>query len=262
MATYIIGDIHGCYAKLNDLLEKISFNPYQDKLISVGDIINRGPNSLAVIELLSSLPNFQMVLGNHDLHLLILHNKIIKPRAKDILQEILQHPKIGFYCDFIKHSPLCLYLEKPDLLICHAGLYPKWSVQDALKYNMQYHTYINNNFNYFINNIYSDTPVAWRNDLSEIDAIRFIVNSFTRMRYLDKQLNLNLKLKFAEPVNNHIYWFQANNSALKNTKVVFGHWSMLNGNTSSKQFICLDTGSVYQGMLSTLQVDNMQIHSV
>ena len=128
MATYAVGDIQGCHTELVQLLEKISFDPVADRLWLVGDLVNRGADSLQVLRLVKSLGESAItVLGNHDLHLLAVANGTGRLHRGDTLDEILNAPDREELLNWLRHQRL-LHVEG-DFVLVHAGLLPGWTAR-------------------------------------------------------------------------------------------------------------------------------------
>ena len=185
MTDYVVGDIQGCLIGLDKLLTQIGFNPHQDKLIAVGDLVARGENSLGVLELCYSLGNsFTSVLGNHDLHLLTTQAGLKQVKASDKLAPLLQSKKINQYIDWLRQYPLA-YQYDDNTLISHAGLYPGWSFAQAIRYSDEIQCLLQQpDFAKQINTLYGNQPYSWHSKLTGKQRLRFIINAFTRMRYI------------------------------------------------------------------------------
>lgn len=259
MADYVVGDIQGCYAGLNKLLDQISFNPKHDRLIAVGDLIARGEDSFRVLKLCRSFgKSFTTVLGNHDLHFLVTQANLKPTKEADRLDRLLNHKHLNRYVDWLRQFPLA-YQYDPNTLIAHAGLYPTWSFAQALNYSKEIETVLQEKqFAESINALYGNRPHCWHKGLSGKDRKRFIINAFTRMRYLTtKNCGLEFKAKMSpENASSEIQpWFKKHNPHLApQQRVIFGHWASLDGLTHSEQFIALDTGYVWGKKLTALNL--------
>ena len=258
MATYVIGDIQGCYKGFTQLLKSIRFRPQKDKLIAVGDIVARGEDSLSVIQYCHDLgERFSMVLGNHDLHLLAIHAGLRKPKASDKLGKLLKHPDIDQYIDWLRSFPLVKTWKK-DTLIVHAGLYPMWSFEDAKQASKIINKQLTSkHYVKLLSHMYGNTPDTWSSQLSGMDRSRFIINACTRMRYLTPHLALDFACKTAPASAPDILqpWFQKYNPHLTAQQtVIFGHWASLQGRTDSTQFIATDTGYVWGNKLTAVNL--------
>ncbi|MCF2949707.1 symmetrical bis(5'-nucleosyl)-tetraphosphatase [Paraglaciecola aquimarina] len=266
MATYIVGDIQACLSGLQKLLKKVNFCPKTDKLIAVGDLIGRGPEALDTLEYLMGLGNnFDTVLGNHDLHFLAIYAGVRKAKASDKFDDLLASPKIETYIDWLRQKPLALTLDK-QTLICHAGLYPQWSIKQGVKYSKEISQILGSSqWKIFLANMYGSQPNIWHDKLKGAERNRFIVNAFTRMRFLEQKSALNFDCKSTpedapkklEP------WFNITNSQLtKHQSIIFGHWAALQGKTRLKNIIGLDTGYLWGLSMTLLDFDTKIKYSV
>mgnify|MGYP001818327599 FL=1 len=252
MTTYAIGDLQGCYNALQRLLDKVQFEPGQDTLWLAGDLVNRGPNSLATLRFVKSLgDNAVTVLGNHDLHLLAIaaDHKTTKDPG---LKEILAAPDLDELIDWIRKQPVLHYDAKLDFAMVHAGIHPSWTLQQALDYAEELHQILSgDNYLDFIHQMYGNKPRSWREDLNGWERLRFIVNVFTRMRYCDIDGKLNLKDK--GPIGSQgadsLPWFDMPKRKTRKQRILFGHWSTV-GRLERKDVYALDTGCVWGGSLS------------
>lgn len=257
MTTYAIGDLQGCYHALQRLLDKIQFEPGQDQLWLAGDLVNRGPDSLATLRFVKSLgDNAVTVLGNHDLHLLAIaaDHKTTKDPG---LKEILAAPDLDELLDWIRKQPLLHYDAKLDFAMVHAGIYPGWTLQQALDYADELHQVLSgDNYLDFIHQMYGNKPRGWRDNLSGWERLRFIVNSFTRMRYCDADGKLNLKDKgpLGSQGADSLPWFDMPKRKTRKQRILFGHWSTV-GRLDRQDVYALDTGCIWGGDLTSLKLD-------
>lgn len=257
MATYAIGDLQGCYDALQRLLEELHFDPARDQLWLAGDLVNRGPDSLATLRFVKSLGDSAItVLGNHDLHLLAIaaDHKTTKDPG---LREILAAPDLDELVDWVRKQPLLHYDAKLGFALVHAGIYPTWTLQQALDYAEELHQVLaSDDYLDFIHHMYGNKPKSWRETLSSWDRLRFIVNSFTRMRYCDSDGKLNLKDKGppGSQRSGSFPWFDMPNRKTVNERILFGHWSTAGG-LERQDVYALDTGCIWGGDLTALQLD-------
>lgn len=260
MQNFVIGDIQGCYKGLRSLLKKAKFDPNKDKLWAVGDLVARGPNSLETLKYLHDLgAHFETVLGNHDLHLIAMAHGLNTPKAADKLDPLMQHKSFSKLIDWLMTKPLAAKPSK-GVFISHAGLYPAWSVKEALRLSDEVTADLRNNASAFLKEMYGNTPTLWEQQLDGAKKNRFVVNAFTRMRYLDG-LELEFKTKCSPELSppNLQPWFEVNNAKLKpKSVIIFGHWASLMGNTQKKNIIGLDTGYVWGKELSLYQIETKQ----
>lgn len=266
MATYIVGDIQGCFGGLQRLLEKVDFSSIKDRLIAVGDLIGRGTQPLETLNYLHSLgSSFDTVLGNHDLHLLAIYAGIRKAKPADNLENLLDSPELKTHIEWLRHKPLAL-MANEHTLVTHAGLYPEWSVKKALKLSLEVSEQLQGkDWKGFLGNMYGNQPSIWHKSLSGSQRLRFIVNAMTRMRFIENQNELDFHCKTTTDLapENLIPWFKVINKKLKaNQKIVFGHWASLNGNTHLQQFCGLDTGYVWGQDMTILELTSNKLYSV
>lgn len=259
MAIYAIGDIHGCYHEFKKLLKKIEFNPDKDKVFLVGDLINRGPKSLKVLDLIISNPSSIFpVLGNHDLAFLVFAKGLIKLKKKDTYDEITNHPECDKYINFLRSLPLMHYIPKIDTAICHAGIDPQWSISEALSLSQEVSSIFGNDIDYdkFIPTMFGNEPNKWDDSLNGNDRIRAIINSFTRMRFLLKDgcLDFDSKSTLVDASEELIPWFRFPQRNNENTRIIFGHWAAL-GLHEENNTICIDSGCVWGEKLTAIRLD-------
>lgn len=266
MSTYIIGDVHSCYRELKLLLEKIDFST-KDKLVFTGDLINGGPYPIDTLNLIMDLNvnnKAKVILGNHDLSLIALAKEKINIEDKTGFLPIIEHKKANQYISWLQRLDLLYYDDKLDFVAVHAGILPEWSLDEAIQYAKEAQdVFRGDKADDFFANMFGNEPNKWNSDLSGWDRIRFIVNVFTRMRFCHKDGSLELKNKGpAEQESiDEIPWYLMNNRIGK-TRVFFGHWAAILGNTGKKQYISVDTGCMWGGKLSAYRVEDNKIFSV
>jgi len=251
MANYVIGDIQGCFGALECVLEKASFNPTVDTLWSVGDLINRGSDNLSTLRwFYTHRASVQVVLGNHDLHLLAVAAGVGKPSKSDNFQDILTAPDSEQLLNWLQQQPL-FFREGNDLLV-HAGIPPVWSAEKSEQLAAEVSDCLRGPYaKRFFKTMYGNEPARWSPHLSGYARLRVITNYLTRMRYCTATGLLDLKSKGPEPRHKKLQkekiapWFAHPNALAKGERVFFGHWASLNGHTQSSQFIGLDTGCVW-----------------
>jgi len=268
MSTYAIGDIHGCYKELQEMLKLIKFNPEKDILWSAGDIINRGPNSLEVLRFFKNLgERTVVVLGNHEFHLLAMANGRTEfSRPKDTLETILKAPDLPELIEWLRFRPLLHYDEQFDSTLIHAGLAPQWNFQQARYYAREVETVLRGkNYKKFINKLYGNKPTKWSNTLKGWDRLRFIVSCFTRIRYCDRNGRLLFNKKDA-PMP-HIEtndvgqpWFLIPRAS-QNMNIICGHWSRL-GCYEGFGIRALDSGCLWGGMLTVIRLEDNKTFSL
>lgn len=251
---YAIGDIQGCYRELIALLNKVDFNDRTDRLWLVGDLVNRGPDSLAVLRFLSKLATPPIVtLGNHDLHCLAVYYKAIPPNQEDTLQDLLAAKDIEHLCHWLQQHPLCVYDETLNVFMSHAGLPPCWTIKEALSYSQEVETVLRSgqSLEYF-NHMYGNDPALWVDTLTGYDRLRLITNYFTRMRYLRTDGSLSLKEKAISDNPDLKPWFDFERQNKAHADILFGHWAALEGKVNKPGIYALDTGCVWGEQLTAL----------
>ena len=259
MAIFAIGDIQGCVMPLEQLLERIGFDPLHDQLWLTGDLINRGPNSLATLQLLRSFGDCVIaVLGNHDLHFLAVASGVQRARSNDTLSTLLKSSDLGDIVDWIRSRPLMHCDKSIKTVLVHAGIYPGWSRKRAKSLASEVESALRgDDYVDFIQAMYGNRPSKWNPDMGPKERFRFIVNAFTRMRYCDRKGNLNLAQKGSPGSQPKRYrpWFELDNVKCKGWRIVFGHWASL-GCRQMGRFISLDSGCVWGGRLTATRLDD------
>ena len=258
MATYAIGDIQGCYDELQRLLEHLDFSETRDQLWFVGDLVNRGPNSLEVLRLVKSLGDAAVtVLGNHDLHLLALAHGNPKHKHSSNLNEVLRAPDRDELIYWLRHRPLLHRDKKLAFSMIHAGLPPQWTMKTARACAREVESVLrgDRHVEYFLG-MYGNEPRIWDQDLQGMARWRFITNCFTRLRFCAPDGSLQLQRKGApdNDTHKHIPWFAHPQRASRKKRILFGHWSTLGFNASHNTW-ALDTGCLWGGKLTTLRID-------
>lgn len=266
MSTYAIGDIHGCYDKLMTLLDFIQFNESSDALWFVGDLVNRGAASLAVLNFVKDLKcEKHIVLGNHDLHLLAVAYGEKQLKESDTLNEILTAPNRDELLNWLLHRPFLHHDEELKCVMVHAGIYPLWDLEQAKQYANELALFFKSQeITSFLKNIYGNHPDRWSENLSGFDRYRFMVNVFTRMRYCfnDGRLELKTTCPIGEKANDLIPWFQFKNRKPIKQKIIFGHWASLRGVTEDQDMIAIDTGCSWGEQLTAIRLEDMTRFSV
>ena len=259
MATYVIGDLQGCYENLHKLLNSLDFDLTQDKLWFAGDLVNRGADSLNVLRFVKSLGDLAVtVLGNHDLHLLAAYYSGAKLKSGDTLDEILDAPDSEELMYWLRHRPLLHHDIDLNFSLVHAGIYPGWKMSEAMARAKEVETILQDGtYHQFFLHMYGNKPEFWSEQLQGMDRLRFITNAFTRMRYLKPDLSFDLTAKGAPSKlknTNVIPWFEFKQSSIKFNRVAFGHWSTLPTGQYGNCF-ALDSGCVWGGQLTALRID-------
>lgn len=257
MATYVIGDIQGCFEPLTRLLKKINFNSNQDCLWFTGDLVNRGPASLEVLRFVKSLKYSQVVLGNHDLHLLsVLYGKASLDR-QDTLDPILNAPDREELGTWLRHRPLLHHNAVFGVVLVHAGLPPQWDLNKALQCAHELEAVLQSNHcSGFFEHMYGDFPRRWNDTLEGWDRLRVIANCLARLRFCDTEGNLDLNTKGSVPKKEYFPWFKVPNRRSKGLKIIFGHWAALAGKTNDPNTIALDTACVWGHCLTAMRLED------
>ena len=249
MSTYAVGDIQGCYDVLCRGLDKINFDQSNDTLLCVGDMVNRGPDSLKVVNLIKSLENQCVtVLGNHDIHLLSMIYGIRNPKHLDTVEDILTCSEKQDLADWFRHRPLMVVNKQQRFVMSHAGIYPWWTLKQAKKRAEEVETILKDETSCIklLHKVYGNRPNVWNKNLRKTARYRFILNAFTRMRFCSPKGRLNLKESgySGKTRKNRIPWFDLDNPSLSDYRIIFGHWSSL-GLLNTENFLGLDTGCVW-----------------
>ena len=257
MALYAIGDIQGCYDEFQRLLEKLDFDPRADQLWLVGDLVNRGPKSLEVLRFVKSLGKGAItVLGNHDLHLLAVAAGSGRAKSDDTLDSIQKAPDRDELLGWLRHRSLLHHDAARGYVMLHAGLPPQWDLPQAQRCATEVETMLRSaDYQEFFQHMYGNKPDLWSQGLSGWARLRFIVNCFTRLRYVDDAGRITHKEKGAPHARGHLTpWFRAPGRKTAATKIIFGHWSTL-GLVLENNVYALDTGCVWGGALTALRLD-------
>ena len=258
MALYCIGDIQGCGSAFERLLAHIDFSPSRDTAYLLGDLVNRGPDSLAVLRRCMGLGDaVRPLLGNHDLHLLAAAYGARKPSRRDTLAQVLEAPDRDTLLDWLRQQPLAReHLHAGErLLMVHAGVLPAWSADDTLARAAEVHAVLRGpDLEAFLHTMYGNTPDRWSDDLAGTDRLRVIVNALTRLRFCtpDGAMDFESTESAATPPEGLLPWFDAPGRRSAGTLVAFGHWSTL-GWMDRADLLGLDTGCVWGGCLSAVR---------
>jgi bis(5'-nucleosyl)-tetraphosphatase (symmetrical) len=259
LALYAIGDVQGCDNELGALLDLLRFSPDRDRVWIVGDLVNRGPDSLKVLRRIRALGDAATVtLGNHDLHLLAVALGHGRLRSDDTLGELLAASDRDVLLEWLGSRPL--FHEDLALNVCmlHAGLAPQWDLGLARSCAREFETALRHNPEKLFEHLYGDQPDLWSDGLQGDERLRFIANCFTRLRYVDADGRLMLRAKGSPRKSQAkalIPWFEAQGARWRGSRIVFGHWSTL-GFFSNADVTGLDTGCVWGDSLTALRLDD------
>lgn len=259
MALYLIGDLQGCDEPLQRLLDKIDFSPSRDRLIVLGDLVNRGPASAKVLRRIQGFGGAaQSLLGNHDLHLLGVAHGARKMGRKDTLAAILDAPDRDEMLEWLRHQHVALRhdIGGGTLLTVHAGVLPQWTVDDTMRLAGELESALQGpDVAEFFRTMYGNEPAQWSDSLTGAARLRVIVNALTRMRYCSGKGVMEFESKDAEAgaPEGFMPWFDVPGRKTSKATVAFGHWSTL-GWVSRPDLISTDTGCVWGGCLSAVRI--------
>ncbi|WP_205229780.1 symmetrical bis(5'-nucleosyl)-tetraphosphatase [Azospira oryzae] len=263
MATYAVGDIQGCFASLQALLEKCSFSPEFDRLWLVGDLVNRGPRSLETLRFVKGLGDRAVtVLGNHDLSLLMAAEGFGKRHRSDTIDDILAAPDRDELLHWLRHQRL-MHVQG-DYAMVHAGLLPAWSVAEARTLAGEVEQALQaENYREFLANMWGSEPGAWDSSLTGWPRLRVIVNAMTRMRFCSPAGEMDFKAKgeLSQAPAGYLPWFEVPGRRSAATVLVTGHWSAL-GLRLEPNLLALDSGCLWGGKLSALRLEDRALFQV
>lgn len=259
MARYIVGDIHACLEELKALLKQVNFSAQHDELWAVGDLIGRGPKPEATLEFLADLgPAFKCTLGNHDLHALAVLCEVRESHPKHNLDPLLHSSERDHWIDWLRHHSLMLVDLERHHVVSHAGIYPEWGIHEALTYAQEIEDKLSGaHFVDLLTDMYGSEPSTWSDTLTGTERARFIINAFSRMRYLTSAGALDFSEK------KHPYTIQ--NKTLSpwyirwpktEWTLFFGHWAALMTQTERPDVIGLDSGCVWGKSLTMIHADS------
>ncbi|MCP1644673.1 bis(5'-nucleosyl)-tetraphosphatase (symmetrical) [Pseudomonas citronellolis] len=261
MATYAVGDLQGCLEPLKQLLQRVAFDPTRDKLWLVGDLVNRGPQSLETLRFLYAMRDSVVcVLGNHDLHLLAVAYNAERLKKADTLREILEAPERDDLLDWLRNMPLVHHDAQRDVTLVHAGIPPQWTIEKSLQRAAEVEEALRDDqrLPLFLEGMYGNEPAKWDKKLHGIDRLRVITNYFTRMRFCtpDGKLDLKSKEGLGTAPEGYAPWFSYPARKAAGRKIIFGHWAALEGQCDVPGLYALDTGCVWGGSMTLLNVDS------
>jgi bis(5'-nucleosyl)-tetraphosphatase (symmetrical) len=255
---FAIGDIQGCAAAFDALLRKLGFRPSRDRLWLVGDLVNRGPDSLGVLRRVMGLGrSVTCVLGNHDLHLLatVAGRRELSPA--DTFHDVLDAPDLGEIVDWLRHRPLLHYAAPTKRVLVHAGIPPRWTVTQARAEARDVELQLRSRrWRHALKEMYGGEPSAWSSKLRGADRCRYTINALTRMRYCDRRGRLDLS--YSGPPGTQpkglVPWFDFPDRPAARVHIVFGHWAAL-GLLRRADVTALDTGCVWGNHLTAVRLD-------
>lgn len=257
MALYLVGDVQGCNGALQSLLDTLAFSPTRDEIWFLGDMINRGADSLGALQTIESLGNSaHCLLGNHDLHYLALAAGVRKPSRHDTLDALLVPAQSEHWTAWLRQQKLAARVN--GWLLLHAGLPPQWDADAALREAAQIESGLRAaDWHEFLRTLFGNTPDLWSETLQGAERTRFATNALTRIRLVDAQgrLDFSYKGESAEIPAGHYPWFEAPQRLSAGQRIAFGHWSAL-GLVTRRDLLALDTGCVWGRTLSAARLDS------
>jgi len=262
MHTFAVGDLQGCRASFKKLLKRL---PDPQRLIFVGDIVNRGPESLAMLRDIKQRVDANAavaLLGNHDLHLLAADAGIRPQHDSDTLGEILAAPDRAELIDWLRARPLAH--SEDGFLFVHAGVPPPWTASQTAEYAAEVQRRLGRgDYRNFLQRMYGNDPDVWSESLSGDDRLRFIVNALTRLRVVDLKGRMRLKYKGSlnDAPSGTMPWFDHPERRSRDTPIVFGHWSAA-GLVRRSNVTGIDTGCVWGGQLTALRLGDGALFQV
>jgi bis(5'-nucleosyl)-tetraphosphatase (symmetrical) len=267
VADYVIGDLQGCYEPFMRLLALIHFDPQVDRLWLVGDLVNRGSDSLAVLRFVHQLSTPPVItLGNHDLYLL---NRLFVEgtwqNPDDTIDEILAAPDALSLGHWLRKQPLLYHDPDLGVVMTHAGIAPLWNLQEAKARACEVEMHLQSaEFMELLTHLFGNQPIKWKDTLQGVDRLRCIINYFTRMRFCDASGGLFLSYKgtLQEAPLHMIPWYAHPLRQPISETLVFGHWAALGSICPVPNIYALDTGCVWGNALTALRLQDRQLFSV
>jgi bis(5'-nucleosyl)-tetraphosphatase (symmetrical) len=260
MATYAIGDVHGCFETLRRLLRRVAFDPRRDRLWMVGDLVNRGPRSLEVLRWAAGLGDrIVAVLGNHDLHLLARAAGVAEPKRRDTLDAVFEAPDRDELLSWLSGRPLVH--REGDALLVHAGLFPSWGPKQAERLAREVEERLQgDSAPKLLANVGQKNPERWKDGLSGQERARVALAAFARLRTLDAEGKMCADFSGSpeEAPKGCRPWFEARDRKSAGLTVIFGHWAAL-GLRVGDGIAALDTGCVWGRSLTALRMDDWRV---
>ena len=266
VATWVIGDVQGCYTGLCELLVEIAFDATRDELWFVGDLVNRGPDSLGVLRFVRSLgERARVTLGNHDLHLLAVAFGGHAASAKDTFADVLAAPDGVDLCHWLRVQPLAHFDAGHTALMVHAGIPHLWTAPRALELAGEVQAQMRGpKYADYFRQMYGDEPFRWHDGLTGMERLRCVTNYLTRMRWITAAGSIEFQHKgaLAQAPVGYRPWYELQHPDNAALRVLFGHWAALDGRTTNARVIALDTGYVWGRRLTALRLEDGRIASV
>ena len=266
MANYAIGDIQGCYKEFKLALKKVNFNLEKDYLWLVGDLINRGPDSLKLLKHVYKIrKRTHIVLGNHDLHFLACFYGQRKLAKADTISELMKSKESLKYAKFLMKQPL-IFKKKivfknksKKVIMVHAGIPPNLSLKNCIDLNKEFQVALKRNPKRILKKVFNNSFSKFSKKMSEIDKIIFFVNALTRIRACNHkgEIDFNFKGRINEIPKELNAWFYFKNSIFSgNSQLIFGHWAAIKGKTKKENIFGLDTGCVWGDKLTIMRLED------
>ncbi len=253
---YVVGDVQGCADALERLLAEIAFSPSRDRLYVLGDLVNRGPDSLGVLRRLKGLGEAATcVLGNHDWHLLAVAAGVRPRHRSDTLDALLDAPDRVAWLDWLRQRRMAVHVQ--GWLMLHAGVVPQWDLSQTLELAAELERALRDSPpREFLAAMFGNEPRRWSESLQGAERLRFTLNTLTRIRFVaaDGTLEFATKGGAAAAPEGHFAWFDAPGRRTEGTPIAFGHWSTL-GLVARPDLLGLDTGCAWGGKLSAARID-------
>lgn len=262
MATYAIGDIQGCFKSLRRLLDRIVFDPHQDRLWLVGDLVNRGPDSLATLKFIKSLgASVRPVLGNHDLFLLAAAENIVTLRPKDTIQDILSSDELSELTEWLRRQPL--HQRDGQFFMVHAGLLPQWTIDEAAKLAKEVEKELAGpDYRELLRELFQGSTPQWDPGLKGMERLVSITRVFTRLRTTTQGGEMS---SYSGPPDEapagFLPWFRIPNRRSNDTTVITGHWAAL-GLHIEPNVLAIDSGCVWGRQLTAVRLEDRKIYQV
>jgi len=262
MATYAIGDVQGCSTQLNQLIDRINFDPSADRLWFVGDLVNRGPNSLKVLRYIKQLgPAAQVVLGNHDLFLLAVAADIVALRPKDTIQDVLEAEDRTELMDWLRRQPL--HYRERSFFMVHAGLLPQWATDEAVTLAREVEVVLSGpQYRTVLKALFLGTPRRWDSTLIGDERLASITRTLTKLRTCTLTGDVS---GFSGPPEQapagYFPWFRIPNRKNADATVICGHWAAL-GLHIEPNLLAIDSGCVWGRELTAVRLEDRQIFQV
>jgi len=263
MATYAVGDVQGCFDELMELLDAFRFDRARDRLWFVGDLVNRGPASLATLRFVRDLEDRALVvLGNHDLHLLALAQGSVKSGEDDTLEDVIAAPDRDDLLDWLRGRAM-MHVAGSHALV-HAGLLPQWDVAKAKSLAEEVEAELRGpRHEEFLAKLYGSRPDRWADELKGPDRLRVIVNAMTRLRFCtpDGVMEFHTKGEITQAPDGYLPWFDVPGRKSADSTVICGHWSAL-GLRLAPNLLALDSGCVWGGQLSAVRLEDRRLYQI